>query len=106
MKCDHDVGRTGRCKRCGVQVRRYKGNVVHLVPGSGGRWVIAWRIGDQWATTVHNYSAATWGRNTWPITAESLNGLVEHGAATYASAPGATKAARKLGIDPTVGAVR
>jgi hypothetical protein len=82
-----------------VRVRQYKGNVVHLVPKSGARWIIAWREGEMWVTTV----SRTGQRK---LIGTSLSDLWDRGASTFASAPGATKRARALGIDPTLGVVR
>jgi len=68
-------------------------NVVHLVEGSGGRYIIAWKIEDDlWETNVSPRDL----KPGYTIQAVALHVLVSTGAATFASCQAASKRVRQI----------
>ena len=80
--------------------RHWKGTRVHLVEGSGGRYVIATRVTDVacWQTSVCLNEQKVSCLVPAVLQAETLQDLVRFGAATFATYNGATRRAKQLGV--------
>lgn len=77
------------------------GRLIHLVEGSGGRWIVAIKIGEKWYSNIwQRVYCRNWGRlgDRFPVLeAPTLQELARLGIATFATQNGAHKRYRTLG---------